>query len=141
MKAVDFIIEFADHYSFIEVKDPDHTTSPSVRAEYMGRLDGGEIDESLKYKYRDSFLYEWAAGRADKPVDYLVLIAMENLDQAQLIARQDELRRVLPADLPDDTPWKRAIVRSCGVFNITSWNETFPNSRVERASARPSSPP
>lgn len=100
MKAVDFVIEFADHYSFIEVKDPDRTISQSVRDEYMGRLDSGEIDDSLKYKYRDSFLYEWAAGRADKPVDYLVLIALESLDRAQLIARQDELRRVLPVDLP-----------------------------------------
>ena len=42
------------------------------------------IDEDLKYKYRDSFLYEWAAGRVDKPVDYLILIALDSLTVTEL---------------------------------------------------------
>ena len=137
MKAVDFVIEFADYYLFIEVKDPDQSPHPSAYAEFKARFESGLMDEALKYKYRDSFLYEWAAGRADKPVDYLVLVALENLDRAQLIARGDELRRVLPTGLPNDTPWRRPIVRMCGVFNIASWNESFPNFRVERVVAQP----
>lgn len=141
MKAVDFIIEFADCYLFIEVKDPDQSPRPSAYAEFAEKFERGKMDDSLKYKYRDSFLYEWAAGRADKPVDYLVLVALESLDRAQLIARGDELQRVMPTGLPRDTAWKRPIVRKCGVFNIASWNENFPDFRVERVAARSSDPP
>lgn len=138
MKAVDFVIEFADRYLFLEIKDPDGSPSPRARAEFLRNLESGSLDEDLKYKYRDSFLYEWAAGRADKPVDYFVLIASRNLDSAQLLRRRDTLRKKLPAGLPFPSPWKRPILRACGVFNIASWNRRFPGLRAERASAKPS---
>ena len=137
MKAVDFVIEFSDRYLFIEIKDPDQNPRPSEHAEFIRKLEKGAIDEELKYKYRDSFLYEWAAGRAEKPVDYLVLIALGSLDSAQLLRRGDALRNKLPAGLPGASPWKRPIVRTCGVFNIASWNRRFPSLKVERASDQP----
>lgn len=135
MKAVDFIVESAECYLFIEIKDPDHPAKPSFSMGSTKTLGSSTMDERLKYKYRDSFLYEWASGRADKPVDYLVLIASERLDRAQLLARRDALLRKLPVGIP--APLKRSIVRACGVFNIASWNNRFPHMRVERASAVP----
>ena len=69
MKAVDFIVELLDSYLFIEIKDPQAPQTPEQsRNEFLRRLRSGELDEDLKYKYRDSFLYEWASGRANKPV-------------------------------------------------------------------------
>ena len=53
MKAVDFIVERPDEFLFIEVKNI---------PEFDGR--------GLGQKFRDSFLYEWADGRADKPIIY-----------------------------------------------------------------------
>lgn len=135
MKAVDFVVEQADSYLFIEIKDPARGPHPEASAEqFSQRFISGQIDGDLTHKFRDSFLYEWAAGRADKPVDYLVLIALGTLDTADLIARRDALEKKLPIGFPANVPWKRSLARLCGVFNIASWNRAYPQYRVERVS-------
>ena len=133
MKAVDFVLELADRYLYVEVKDPQHPRATSRdRNAFIRRLRSGELDEDLKRKYRDSFLHEWAAGRADKPIDYLVLIAVDTLDDAQLAHRTSALERQLPLRGPDGLPWIRPIVRFCAVFNLESWNRNFPRYPVRR---------
>lgn len=133
MRAVDLVIEFADFYQFIEIKDPQNPDAPiGTDAQYAESLLSGRITDELKYKYRDSFLYEWASGRAEKPVDYLVLVALEQLSEPQLSIVRDMLHRNLPLRGPGSRPWARPIVRNCGVFNIASWNRTFPNYPVRR---------
>ena len=97
MKAVDFVVELEKKYLFIEFKDPQ---KPGVLAKDLQKFrksfKSGELDESLKYKYRDSFLYEWASNRAHKPIDYLVLIAWDSLDKAALLRRAEALKKKLP---------------------------------------------
>ena len=136
MKSVDFVVELVDRYLFIEVKDPQ---DPRSRAEDMRRfLDGflsGALDEDLKYKYRDSFLYEWAMGRADKPISYLVLICHDELDNGVMGYRTSELRRKLPLRGPNNQEWPRPFVNDVTVFNLASWNARFPLHPVERISA------
>ena len=131
MKAVDFIIELPDRYLFIEFKDPENPNIPDqYRASAVINLRESELDEDLKYKFRDTFLYEWAAGRADKPVDYFVLIAVG--DRPLLSRRLDMLERNLPQKLPPSVAWVRPIVDRCGVFNIADWNAEFPDYQVRR---------
>lgn len=78
MKAVDFIVELDDRYLFLEFKDPQHPmASQENREEFISLFQSGKLDEDLKYKYRDSFLYQWAVGKTDKAVYYLVLVADE----------------------------------------------------------------
>ena len=136
MKAVDFVLELADRYLYIELKDPQHPRATDrARNAFIAKLHSGQLDEDLKYKYRDSFLYEWAAGRTDKPIHYLVLIALDTLDDAQLANRKAALEGDLPLQgphEPDRRPWVRPIVSFCGVFNIASWNRNFPKYRVWR---------
>ncbi len=89
MKAVDFVVELRDRYLFIEFKDPqDPKALTKDRDKFIKNFQSGQLDEDLKYKYRDSFLYEWAAGRADKPVDYLILIALDSLTAPLLLNRK-----------------------------------------------------
>ena len=76
---------------------------------FLGKLHSGALDEDLKYKYRDSYLYEWASGRADKPIDHLVLIALDTLDAALLANRTTSLGRQLPLRGPHGHPWIRPI--------------------------------
>ena len=135
MKAVDFVIELVDRILFVEFKDPDAPNiPPQDRAEFVQDLAEGRRDEELKYKYRDSFLYEWAAGRADKPIYYLVLIAQNDLSPADIARRTTALERILPLRLPASVAWMRPIVSGCGVFNIAAWNRYFPNYPVVRLS-------
>lgn len=90
MKAVDFIIEFTDKYLFIEVKDPQSSgTTDDRRRQWIKELKSEKFVHNLKYKYRDSFLYEWGAGRGDKPIVYVVLIALDTLEPALMSSIQE----------------------------------------------------
>ena len=133
MKAVDFVIEYPDRYIFIEFKDPQHPDSDQTGHEDLVTYFQSErVDDDLVYKFRDSFLYEWAAGRADRDVYYLVLLAIESLTSADLDKKKKDLDRKLPTGVP--SRWTRSIVKGCGVFNISSWNASFPDFPVARFS-------
>lgn len=134
MKAVDFIVEFSDRYWFIECKDPQTPPVTSkARAAFVREFQSGSLATELQRKYRDSFLYEWASGRGDdKPVDYLVLIALNTLKEAALLANRDDLERKLPCRGPKERPWPRPFVRNCLVFNIEAWNRHLPECPVRR---------
>ena len=71
MKAVDFIVEFPDRMVFVEFKDPQDSAAPEHQTrDYIAKFKSGVIDDQLKTKFRDTFLYEWASGRVNKPIDY-----------------------------------------------------------------------
>ena len=137
MKAVDFIVEFPDHFIFVELKDFQHPRAASrdVR-EFIQRFKHGALISDLKYKYRDSILYEWAAGRLSKPVVYWVLLAWNKLTQADLVTKTDELKRQIPLWVPQSVTWSRPIVQDCAVFNISSWNKNLPQYPVSRLSEK-----
>ena len=133
MKAVDFIVELPDRYLFLEFKDPQHPSAQQQsRDKFMQEFKGGTLDEDLKYKYRDSFLYQWATGRECKPVHYFVLIADDALTDVELTVRTDALARKLPLTGPGSGLWTKKIVNSCAVFNIESWNRLVPQYPVVR---------
>ena len=133
MKAVDFIVDLADRYLFIEFKDPQNPRAharESIR--FVADFLSGSIDTELMYKYRDSFLYEWAYGRAVKPVHYLVLVAIDTLTEADLLTRTEDLKRKLPIQGPGQQ-WIRPLVAGCAVFNIATWNRHLPDYPVARS--------
>ncbi len=135
MNAVDFVVEFSDRLLFIEFKDPQHPDSNLSSDEALSAYYQSErIDQELVYKCRDSFLYEWAAGRTEREVYYLVLIAIDHLTSADLDKKKRDLDRKLPTGIPNK--WERPIVTGCGVFNLASWNEQFPNLQVRRLSSQ-----
>lgn len=137
MKAVDRIVEFEDRLLFIEVKDPqgDRSHTKEENEAFVNQFKSRKLDADLKYKYRDSFLYEWASNRAEKPIYYYVLFADETLDSALLSARSSALGSQLPINGPRDEPWPRPFVHGCVVFNIASWNKRFPDCPVTRMDA------
>lgn len=131
MKAVDFIVEFQNQYLFVEIKDPQNSgATEDRRRKWIEDFTSSRLDQALKYKYRDSFLYEWCAGRGDKLITYVVLIALDSLEPALMGPRQDQLARILPTGAPE--PWIRPIVQRCVILNIESWNRTFQDSSVRR---------
>ena len=132
MKAVDFIIEEADRILFVEVKGD--SIPEDKRSEYIDKLKSEKLDKELQYKYRDTFLYQWASGNVDdKSIHYWVLIAIETLTDADLSIRTDFLKRKLPLKGPPPSgKWKRPIVTSCMVFNIDTWNRLLPDYSVSR---------
>ena len=133
MKAVDFIVNEPNKVLFIEFKDPEHPNAKAKnRAEFIKKFCSGKLDNDLKYKYRDSFLYEWASENTDKPIHYYVLIGIDRLTHADLLARMEDLKRKLPLHGPPSGAWIRPIVSSCMVFNIQAWNRSLPRFPVSR---------
>ncbi|MFZ1598654.1 MAG: hypothetical protein WAW26_22630 [Anaerolineae bacterium] len=134
MKAVDFIVELTDRYLFIEVKDPQNPLAHTKeRDKFIQEFLAGQGDQELIYKYRDSFLYEWASGRVAKPILYLVLIAIDSLTEVELLTRTDDLKRKLPMLGPTAQPWIRPLVSGCAVFNIAAWNRSLPDYPIARS--------
>ena len=127
MKAVDFIVELDDRMLFIEFKDPDDPTAIDHKnpAESISEFLSGKLDADLYYKYRDSYLYEMASGRAKKPIYYLVLIGAKALSDAELLARTDALKRKLPVSGVKGNPWKKPFVAGCAVMNLQAWNKNL----------------
>jgi hypothetical protein len=133
MKAVDFIVELADRILFIECKDPDDPRAmPRDSAAFVKKFLSGAIDADLKTKYRDSWLYEWAQGRVEKPVFYLVLIGAATLSDAELLIRTDALKRQIPLLGPNGQAWRHAFVAGCAVMNLAAWNRALPGFRASR---------
>ena len=131
MKAVDFIVEETDRVLFIEIKDPEHPQSVEEdRQEFLEKFQSGKLDHDLKYKFRDTFIYEWASDKMKKPVYYLVIIAMENLAEPEILYFTDRLRQQLPIRGPQN--WSRQLVESCTIFNISTWNKNLPDFPIER---------
>jgi hypothetical protein len=133
MKAVDFIVELKDRLLFVEIKDPDQSGATAERREtFIERFLSGKLDASLKVKYRDSWLYEWAHGRVHKPVTYLVLLGASTLSDAELLTRTDALKRQLPVLGPNAQPWNKSFVEGCAVLNLAAWNKALPQFKVSR---------
>lgn len=140
MKAIDFIVHHEDAVYFIEFKDPEHPSAPEEeRARFLNKFLSGELLHDLTRKFRDTFLYEWASDNLDgRPVYYLILVGLSNLDEALLLHQSDALRRRLPVDGPKSGVWKRPLARDALIFNIKHWNRHVPFSvtRVTETPAR-----
>lgn len=139
MKAVDFIVEHENQVLFVELKDPENPSAVVERGAastaYIKRFHSGDIDSDLKTKFRDSWLYEYAQGRVNKPIIYLVLIGASTLSAADLLARTDALKRQIPMLGPNNQPWVKPFVTGCAVMNIAAWNKALPQFPVSRVSA------
>lgn len=130
MKAVDFIVEVPEFIAFIELKDPDHPNAPEARKEvYISE----KLNHDLCYKYRDTFLYQWARNRLDgRPIYYWVIIALSAMTRTELDTLADELKRKLPLTGPKSGNWNRQIVNDCTVYNIETWRQYHPDNLLEQ---------
>ncbi|WP_394787800.1 hypothetical protein, partial [Rhodoferax sp.] len=77
----------------------------------------------------------WASSRANKPIYFIVLLALSALGPPDLLARTESLKKQLPLNGPGDKAWPRPFVSGCAVMNIASWNKQLGSMPVRRISA------
>lgn len=130
MKAVDFIVEEPNRSLYLEFKDPGHPAARPVRGDYLG----DSLMMDLAKKLRDSFLVQWARGKASKPIHYFVIVGVPSLKEPELAAATEKLRRLLPAPSVAPKDWRSFYVSNGAIFNIESWNRLFPMYRLSRLS-------
>lgn len=134
MKSVDIIVELAEYYVYIEIKEFNDLDRYNI---LRVAVDDEQNERQacfnwlkgyLKYKYRDSFLFRSAEGKIDKPIHYICLL---NLDNALNQQMAKQLRPELPYGKANGK-WQNPIVKSCQVVNEALWKKTWPAWILER---------
>jgi hypothetical protein len=117
LKAVDILVEEEKCWYFIEVKDFHDPT------QYEQDVCEKHLRETLKYKFRDTYLYRHAENKITKPIIYVCLLAnMEN-------ALCSRMGKTLSYELPTNKPtirWQIELTQACFVLNIKCWQHNFP---------------
>lgn len=130
VQRVDFIAEYDAHYLFIEIKDPDIPMAQNPAA-FVAKLKSGKLVQSLAGKFRDTYFFRSAEGKNDRKVRYLVLLSMQHLDNALLLAKQDELRKAIPIR---HAAWADDCAASCIILNFEQWKRQFGEQSLRRIS-------
>ena len=116
MKAVDFIAELLDKDLYVEIKDFQNKHTKELASPNLEHL-----LESLKYKYRDTFLYRYGQDKVNNPILYICL--MEHLDRRLLMQLQKRLCMSIPSGIING--WKKEILRDIIVIDEKGWNTTL----------------
>lgn len=130
IQPVDFIVEYTGCYRFIEVKDPDEPGAANVEA-FKKKLKSGKLIRSLAGKYRDSLFFRGFQENKPKEIEYIVLLSMSALDDALLLAKQDELLRSIPFAHQN---WQRNSASACVILNMNQWKKRYGSNTVRRLS-------
>jgi hypothetical protein len=117
MKAVDIIVELPDAHFFIEIKNFNEPEKYRESDKYQYLL------KTLKYKYRDSWLYYRCEDKINKPIKYICLLELET---PLLIKVTKDLKKQLPVSRAGPR-WQQEICNSCAVINLALWKERFPD--------------
>ncbi|WP_424767515.1 hypothetical protein [Paenibacillus sp. sgz302251] len=136
MKFVDFIIELADRFIFLEVKDPDNPrATPEAKLNYLRKMRSREIGWELGQKVKDTLLYEWARDRRlDKPIHYVVLMEASFADSPTLLALIDRTKGYLPLGLTNRPEVKRNCIDHFLILTLQKWNEHYAELPAHRMS-------
>lgn len=114
MKAVDIVAEFDQFYLFVEAKN---FFNPIINASIPPKQ---TLPQDLKYKYRDSYLYQLAHRKVDKPVIYICLL--DNLDAAMMLHLTNMLGKTIPDEDHLPNGWLTAFLKTTFVVDKNGWN-------------------
>lgn len=146
LKQVDFIVEEEQRRLIVEVKDPFRAGANPARSRgFIHNLMVGEgRDGGVVQKGRDTYTFLHLMKEDDKPLHYVVVVAMDNAPQSKetLLTINDRLSRGLKQE--GAVPWRRTYIAVSLVLDLEGWNKHFPQypaRRVPLSSATPPPPP
>ena len=130
IKRVDFIIEHPEEFIFFEIKDPDMPGAANP-VHFREQLAGGNLIPDLASKYRDTLFFTTLRKIYDKRIVYVVLICMNSLDDALLLAKTDALKGAIPMT---HKSWTQDSLFSCVILKLDAYKTAYGNESVWRAS-------
>lgn len=130
IQPVDFLIEYDDHYLFVEVKDPDCPDVKNVEA-FRKKLRSGELTRKLAGKYRDTFFSFGFQQKPQKKIQYIVLLAFSDLTPELLLPQIDRLKKAIPIQHDN---WKVEAAAGCVIFNLEQYKKRYGSESVQRVS-------
>lgn len=117
MKAVDILVEFTDICLFIEVKD---FFNPKLK---KAETPKESLFKDLKYKYRDSYLYQLAHGKISKPIIYICLL--DHLEAPMMMQLSKNLGKAIPDENHLPNGWSKSFLKTTIVVDKTKWNSNL----------------
>lgn len=135
-KSVDMIFELPDRYYWVELKNPENPRGKAHKdgIKWIKNFMAGLKDEIFCKKFIDTFTYEWEHGNLSKPVLYFVIIAMNDLDKALLLRRNEALSKAKPFKC--NCHFKRYL-DSWSIHTIETFNTQISDIQLKRLSAAP----
>lgn len=129
LSSVDFIVETATAFYFVEVKNPDNPRTPAENQEdYLRRLNEAVFPLEAVKKFSDTLLSQLAMGRVfPKPVHYIYLLEFQAFTSYERLALWEKVSKRLPVGLKN----KRFVnVLNVGKFELLTM-EQFQNTYRE----------
>ena len=125
MKAVDVIAEFPEFQLWIEIKDYPQLRLEQIRNGQKGKSGKTimcEIQEALKSKFRDTFLYRYGEG-CNKKIVYVCLTNFNNIECGSFCK---QLKHDIPTGKKGPR-WSKELVapEHCFVVDINAWKRNF----------------
>ena len=118
MRAVDVIGEFDPYDIFLEIKKY-RAGDPFTKDNINYRM------ETLKYQFRDTFLYRYAEKKILKPIKYFIFTDLESPENRAFFKN---FKENLPVGIPKNAidTWQCALAIECHIVNMNSWNKISP---------------
>ncbi|MCF0212600.1 MAG: hypothetical protein HUK17_06885 [Bacteroidales bacterium] len=125
MKGVDVVAVFQEFELWIEIKDYPQMRLEQIRQGEKGKSGQSirkEIQDALRIKFRDTFLYRWCEG-LDRKVFY---VCLTNFNDAECRVFNDTMKRTIPAGRKGPR-WLRELIAEehCFVVDLAAWNRNF----------------
>lgn len=130
IKRVDFILEHQEEFIFLEIKDPDMPGAANPE-HFREELSGGSLIPDLAGKYRDTLFFTSLRKKYEKRIAYVVLICMDSLDDALLLAKNDALKGAIPIT---HKSWAKNSADSCIILKLDAYKATYGENTVWRSS-------
>ena len=146
MTKVDILGNFEHFELYLEIKEYYNDEDTECEIVHKGQRDTPADQfrfhkNVLKYKFRDTLLYRYVAGKVHKPIKYFVLAYLKTPELHRI---EELLNHELPVNIPDlmqelknkppsNRPlWNQPLVNECKVLNFEKWNKYYPQWRVEK---------
>lgn len=128
LKWVDYVVEEADRYLLIEIKDPSYSGVPRKEHKRMkekisqNQLADDEIVPKARGTYTFYTLMEWDS----KPIDMVFLFGNRRIqiDAPLLLSLSDRIEKRLAKEA--SIPWKRQYIRNFALMTEADWQKKFP---------------
>ena len=130
IQPTDFLLEFANHFSFVEVKDPDRP-NPDNPEKFDSDVKEGNLIRKLAGKFRDSYFLFSHQEREPKKVRYVVLACRKKFDDGFWLTKSEELQRSIPWK---HKSFKNSPLTVCIILSLEQWKRKFGPESVWRVS-------
>ena len=136
---VDFVVEWDTQLWLLEIKDPESGAIPEQHREKQRQrfladiVSQSLIERHLFPKLRDSLIFLGLEyGIVNKPLRYITLIGLSDLEPAQLAGLRDRLWRTEWVSGPRYSGWRKSF--DVQAFNVDQWNRLMTKCPILRIS-------